>query len=171
MNKWVWVFLIFIVFTLSGLGWLYQFGGLKFYLKAASYVRSHPDTMESFYGPSGKKTYAGILAGVWGDGVAMWGESGLRYFPATSSSTYNALIGCKKLKMASPELGVPMTQSLNSDYGNAKSWGMDAKTGDMAFVVYTDELVPKIKQAWSVNYWMFENSDIKTQCLRDGGVK
>ena len=163
--------LVFIMFCFSVVGWLYQFGGLKYYLKAASYVQKHSDTYESFYGPPGQKEYAGILAGVWGKGIAIWGQYGLRYFPATTASTYHALIGCQKLKIGPDTYSSSlMTQSLNDDYRSVKEWGADMHPGDMAFVRYTDERVPKIKEAWGVNYWMFENADVQIQCQK-GGVK
>jgi len=72
-----------VLIIILGVGWLYQYGGLKYYLRAVSDINDleEEDRQEAKgnFLVDKEQFYSGTLAGTWANKVWVWGNKGLKY--------------------------------------------------------------------------------------------
>jgi hypothetical protein len=70
-----------VLIIILGVGWLYQYGGLKYYLRAVSDINDleEEDRQEAKgnFLVDKEQFYSGTLAGTWANKVWVWGNKGL----------------------------------------------------------------------------------------------
>jgi len=147
-----------IILLCVGFGVLYQFFGLKYYLRAVSYVRKNPSVSDTLYGLNKNEAYGGILAGAWSSGAGIWGRSGLRFFRYTKVSsqvfTYTTFLGCKEKQMK------------KALYDNPNDWQANLRPGDYVIVTYNKNSKSHINTALGSDFWFFMDSEAQFACMR-----
>ena len=170
------VFFWLLGLVLVGIGWLYQFGGLKYYLHALVYMRSLSgqelqDTRSLFYNIDGPpKSYTGILAGIWGYRVWVWGKDGLRPFLTDYDSTYLFTDGCSFIPLHPPNQLEQSFEIKPEVYFSLDAWKSKIRSGDFVSVLIATPdnggNSGNLRQAFGYNWWYFMNKDIQTECAR-----
>jgi len=177
MKGWIISLLVFLLVSSMFFVVLYQYTGLKYYLKATSYINNLPQERKivaknDFYGDiSNKNLYNGTLAGIATgkfSGIWVWGKSGLKYFSVDQNSAYSFYNACTdKILNATNEERKSLKVQKNV-YFDLNEFKTLTKTGDFIIIMTTDEtkskLIKTVKEAWDYNYWGFIQTDLKTQC-------
>ncbi|KKT72570.1 MAG: hypothetical protein UW68_C0033G0017 [Candidatus Collierbacteria bacterium GW2011_GWB1_44_6] len=154
MKWWKWVFISSGV-LLVGFLVVFQFFGLKYILKANSYINSHPEAREKLYGLASNRVYGGTFAGVYGDRIGIWGRQGLKLYKGLENmAKYSVLRGCNS------------SEPIMEKYDDAKTWGRSLRIGDYVFVNYAinDEKTAVI--LWGSDLWLFVTGESDIQCTR-----
>lgn len=158
MRKWIIFVSLFAVVLAAGVfGYLYEFGGLKYYRKALSYVETGETSTGKLYGSINNNIYGGIYAGVWFGRVGIWGRHGLRLFRPEQGTKLNFAKGCYG--------DYKESDLVFSEYKDISSWKKNIKVGDYTFVVYLDSDNRKFKTLWGADYWMFFGGELQDQCI------
>lgn len=152
---------------------LYQFAGLKYYLRAANYINDLPKVEDrnkawsDFVGVVSTDFYSGLYAGNFFDRVWVWGKTGLRSFKTTSYSTYTYFDGCTD-KFLHPEKYNWELPVLGKDVTFKKSqWLGKVRLGDLVVVtIGKNEIKGSLKEIYTYNYWPFLYTDQKIQCAK-----
>lgn len=164
MIKWfigIIAFLILVLF--SGLVLLYQFGGLKYYLRATSFINKLPtieriETSRNFHSEE-KNVYSGTLAGTWNNKVWVWGKKGLKNFNVDQYSVYSYTDGCNNNVPKNIEREVIFDFNI---------WNQKARMGDFVVVLTTGEanggVLGNLREIYTFNWWTFMGKDMITQC-------
>ncbi len=157
MRKWIIFVSLSVVVLAAGIfGYLYEFGGLKYYRKALAYVETGETSTGKLYGSINNNIYGGIYAGVWFGRVGIWGRHGLKLFKNDQGAKFNLVKGCYG---DYDEKGLVF-----SEYSDIYSWNKNVKIGDYVFVSYLDSDNNKFSKLWGADYWMFFNGPLKEQC-------
>lgn len=173
------MFVVVLVFLLIGLGMLYQFGGLKYYLKAYGYVISYKGEKaqlikNDFFGEKNKGLYNGILAGVWtgkNPGVWMWTNNFLRFFPVDKYSVFSYYEGCKpEFLEPTKKEGFSIKRDILVDLDTFLLRVGKKKEGLFVSVMITGKdqggKVGNLRELWANDWWVFMNTDLKIECKK-----
>lgn len=159
MKAWLWITLSLGLLCISTLGLIYQYAGLKYWLRANAYASANQEIKNRLYGFAKNGVYGGIFAGTWNGKVGIWGRNGLKFFRGISGSEYRMIDGCRK----NPALGPYVVDKYSDPY----SWISRLEPGDYVFV--KGENLDKPTEFQGANFWVFTNEDLETQCLRGDG--
>ena len=173
--KWIWVAIV-IVFFIGGVGLLYQFAGLGYYLKALRVIYQAPtvqikqETWNQFKGPDPKWVYGGILAGSWFDKIWVWGSQGLRVFTVDQYSIYSWFDGCDPEIMARLDAGASgaiIHRDIDTDIN---VWRGKARVGDYVRANLTPPgfsgVVGNLRELYDYNFWLFVQSGMEARCAK-----
>lgn len=161
---------IFIILVFA-FGMLYQFGGLRYYIRAVRYVKSLPISMQpavinEFYGIE-QNTYMGILAGVWREKVWVWGKNGLRYFNTDENSVYSLLDSCNQSAINAMEEGKTI-EVIPKHIFSLPLWEKRVHTGDYVEVRITSVenggVLGNLREVYAYTWWPFVVDDGIMQC-------
>lgn len=167
MKKWIIRFVVIgILIITGGLGWLYQYGGLRYYLKATNYINSlegeeWEEAYKSFYiGEGDTSLYPGILAGVWLNKVWVWGQKGLKYFNI-HNTVYSYTDGCSVRGQIERE------REIITDFN---IWKSKVRQGDVVLAKLAKETngetLNYLAEVYSFNWWFFMGQDMETECAK-----
>ena len=176
MPKWVWVFVAtdILIVIVAAIFWLFQFEGLKYYLKAVYSINQltaeeKVEAKERFYGPGEKGYYTGILARVntkdFGS-VWIWTHGLPRYFTADEYSVFSFFNFCNDfaLETLDRETAAPVYRDV---YTDVKVWAEKVKRGDFVNVQIAGEghggNPGKLREIYVYDWWVF--MPIKTEEL------
>jgi hypothetical protein len=173
MDKWkVSIIVIWILLILGVVGYLFQYAGVKNYIKAVGIINKLSGTEKTlvknnFYGDfdmtTPENTYGGILARVDKNGIWILGEEGLKYF-SVSGAKYQAMDTCPN-ELTKYEKNIISNVSNTSDFGE---WSTNVKTGDNVVVLSKSKVgkfVGKMDSSvLSFNWWYFLGVDLKQEC-------
>ena len=163
--------LILVFSTAAGL--IYRFGGLKYYLRAITYINSLPEQTkktagDEFYGDQ-PNVYTGTLAGVWSGKVWVWGRQGLRYFSVDKNSTYSFTNGCTRDVLHPADTTKAFTIQ-RQVYFDLASWQAEIEPGDyIAVLIAAKEnggTAGNLREAYVYNWWSFMQKDMQTECAK-----
>jgi len=157
--KWIGLFLVVaVVLTLSIVLYLYQYKGLKYYLKANSYIKDNPEASVNFYGKN-KFLQTGLLADKWQNGIWMWTDSSLKFFKSKEGVEYLSIKGCQN--------EIPKEEDVVTEKNLTFSeWGNQAYPGDYVVISFDEETGNEVIRIRSVDFWMFVDGDLVIQCKR-----
>ena len=169
--------LLVIAVVVMGLGLgglcLYQYAGLKYYIKAAGYIDQLPEASRSgawkdFIGTTSDRYYNGIYAGDFMGRVWVWGKSGLRSFATSQYTIYSFFDGCTDKFLNSENHvgeGLPiLDRSVTTD---KSKWKNKASAGDLTQITIASEVKPgTLKEISNYNFWYFIQKDQITECAR-----
>lgn len=162
-----------VSFFLLGIVCLYQFAGLKYYIKVIDKFGKYSESeraqaITEFYGDKyNTKRYTGILAGVNKNGVGgvwVWGRLGLIYFPAGVDSVFLFTDNCSGRPFIPNIDGTLMTKETSI---NIQHWSEKVRTGDFVIIISKSDvglLNKNFEVASAYNSWLFLQSDSKTAC-------
>ena len=170
----VWTFVVGLILVLfTGVELLYQFGGLKYYLQAIVYVNNLPEqtkkiVSDEFYGTD-PNIYTGILAGVWGGKIWVWGRSGLKYFNTDKDSTYSFTNGCTR-DVLHPADTTKTFKIERQVYFDISEWEAEVKPGNFVAVLIADKnsggILGNLREVYAYNWWIFMQKDMQTECVK-----
>lgn len=170
-----WVFLVSVFLVLSiTLGWLYQYSGLKYYIRAISLIKKMPVELqvtanEKFYALGDGDYYSGILAGVWNGNVWIWERGQLKHYLTDEYSVYSFLDDCNEEILNPSERKT--TRSIKSEvFIDLAEWKQRANTGDFVTIklagVDSGGALGNLREIWAYNWWTFLQKDMKTACAK-----
>lgn len=174
MRRWIGILIGFgLIIMLGGIGYLYQFGGLRQYIRARSVINNMPTedkqyAWEKFSGTDPRGAERGILAGSGLGRVWVWSSSGLKSFIVDEYSIYSWFDACRedvKEKLRAGEGGSVIEQVIDTDLN---SWREKAKVGDYVAVYPTQAeqggTIGNLREIYTYNFWLFMKAGIDTQC-------
>ena len=174
MERRVWILIAGLTLVLfSGAGLMYQFGGLKHYLRAVIYINSlegqtKQTASDEFYGTH-PNLYTGTLAGVWGGKVWVWGRSGLKYFSVDKNSTYSFTNGCTRDVLHPADTTKAFTIQ-RQVYFDISEWEAEVTPGDFIAVLIAGKdnggTLGNLREAYAYNWWSFMQKDMQTECAK-----
>lgn len=163
-------FLAVVVVNLGlGIFFLYQYAGLKYFVRAGILINSMPSetdkkqAWEDFIGKS-ENAYSGIYAGNLGGRVWVWGNGLIRSFATDKYSVYTFSDGCTESILNSVDQGgVPRVNRLV--YFDMNSWKEKVHVGDLVGIIIARDGVPgNLREIYTYNFWPFLQKDPRTQC-------
>ncbi len=174
MKKWF-VGILVLLFTI-GIGvtfYLYQYGGLKQYIRAISLINKMPEeekkkSWDQLNGTDPRGVERGILAGSWLGRVWIWRVKGIRSYGVDEYSVYSLFDGC------SDDIRVKLNKGENAIskvlYSDFESWDARAKAGDYV-AVYTTKpeqggIVGNMREIYTYNFWLFMRKGIDSECAK-----
>lgn len=178
MKKRLWVVGIIAV-LIVGVGFygVYQYGGLKYYLKAVKAINQlEGDEKERarklFNGSPNEsfEVYGGILIGLNqkdNGGVWVWGSKGPKYFRSDEFSVYSFYKICKSAIIEKYKRGeeVNVGRSIDTDI---KTWADKVSQGDYVAIIVTSKghegALGNLREALAHDWWAFSNVDVEEQC-------
>ena len=178
MKKWlVGISLGLLFFAGIGFYGVYEYTGLKYYLKANREInklegREKEEALDVFMGgqDSGLDVYGGILMGVNTKdhgGVWVWGRHGLRYFRSDQYSVFSFFSICKPVILEKYKNGeeVKIGQDI---YTDIVEWKKLIKQGDYVSLIITNKdqggTVGNLREAKVNDWWPFVSVDVEGQC-------
>jgi len=163
-----------LLLGLIGFLWLYQYAGLKHYIKAVREINQlegeeKTEALEHFSAEPG--WYSGTLAGVntrgYG-GVWVWGRQGLKYFKTDENSAYAFFEMCRPEnlgKLEKNEKGLYIGQDIETDIG---IWAEKTRQGDYTVLSISGAAhggTPgRARQVWAHDWPAFAPADIREEC-------
>ncbi len=161
-------FVLVLVILAAGFGFLYQFGGLKYYSKATSYINSLPQDKKDiawndFNGENKSSLYSGIFAGAWKNGLWVWGKGGLRYFAVDKYSVYFFDDACTNNTSPDFEVQKEVLSDINI-------WLKDVHQGYFVSIVATSAgqggTVGNLREIHAYNWWPFMPESLEVSCVK-----
>lgn len=173
MRRWSWVIIIvFIVIVF--VGFLYQWAGLKYYVRALIVINKMPVAERNlawneFSGTDQRSVERGILAGTWMNRVWIWKSTGLKSFAVDKYSIYSWFDGCSDTVKAKLKFGA--SNAIETvRYTDINSWRNKYKVGDYVAVFSTrsDQGGTKgnLREIYDYNFWLFMKKGIDTECAK-----
>ena len=173
MGKWiVRLFILLIIVTLIGFGFLYFFTGLNSYIKTAYTISKLSGEMkqqavDGFYGKDEQGIYTGILSGITANRVWIWSNNRLKSFVTDEYSVYSFFNACSDEILSN--IGAEKTFSIGRSVGtDILSWSQKVKTGDYVIVNMATEgnggALGNLREAIGYDWFVFMPTDIRKQC-------
>lgn len=168
MKKWIIIFVI-CELILIGVVVLYQYAGLKYYVKAVNFIHrlngaEKNQVSEEFSGIS-KGLYSGILAGVWKGkltGIWIWSRYGLRFFRTDQYSIYSFYDGC-----IAPIIDKKIPRLISF---NIEEWASLVKVGDFIEIMVANKenggTIGNLREVWGYNFWIFMHKTMDQSCIK-----
>lgn len=175
MRKLLIVFLLALLINLSFVSyWVYEYGGLKYYLSAVSAIKKLPEeerlqSREAFDGEQ-EDQYSGTLIKVDTKGFGgawIWGRKGPKYFKADKYSIFSYYNACEAATAASAQSAetFEIERVIDTDI---KVWQGKVGVGDWTSIILTVEgqggTIGNIKEAISYDEWLFMSTGIQIPC-------
>lgn len=168
-----------ILVVLVTWGCLYQFFGLKEYIRATKYVNNlgedvRGNARERLDLDSSTGHFGGILAGVWKGpfpGVFLWTRQTLKYFRVDQFSVYTYHNACVD-ELINPANPRPKTtvKVKRTIFTDLNLWSKNLKTGYFLDVMVTGKsnggTLGNLREVWATDWWPFMNEDLATQCVK-----
>lgn len=170
--KW-WLIVLFLVVLVVGLGWwVWRYTGLNKYVDAMQAINALPLEQQGkakgdFVGSEDSYLYGGILAGVTGDNVWIWGRRGLHYFKTDEYSVYSYFSMCNDeiLRAFANNEKVVIDRSVDTDL---TSWRQKAKTGQFVVIMITNPenggTLGNLREMKAHDWWAFLPTNIGKLC-------
>lgn len=165
---------------LVGAGWLYQWGGLNYYLRAVKLMRQEVPGMREdlmiearneFYGTDLRGAERGILAGTWFGKVWVWNNGWLKFYTVDDNSIYSWFDGCSEGGKAALKKGVSIANVVEKQiFTDINKWRGLAKPGDYVTVYRaTPEnggVLGNLREIYAYNFWFFLRRGIEVECAK-----
>jgi len=169
--------LVLVLISCGLFAFLYFGGGLKQYLRALSLIRQLPLEKQDagyrgLYGNTKTNEYGGILAGVTGTTVWVWGQQGLKPFATDQYSLYWHMSGCAEGKFNG---GTERTRPEQPRISRVNDTGLDTwhttvKTGDYLVVIKAVGVMGgkpgSLREVFGMDWWPFLQSDMGVGCKK-----
>ena len=161
--------LYLIVLFFLVLGVFYQFFGGRYWLQLSDLIASQESAEKraelgtEIWGKEGTE-YGGVIMGVDGKGVWLWGKKGPKFFTDKEKvSVYYFYDTCsaENLEKAAKKKNVSVAQDI---YFDIKVWKQKVKTGQYALIRYLPGKSGQLKEIWGYGYWYFSNKGLIDQC-------
>jgi hypothetical protein len=175
MKSWILgTVIVVVVFCIGGMLFLYNFAGLRQYMRANNLMNNMPPdeknkAQSEFFGTNQRGAQNGILAGSWMGRIWMWGVSGLQSFTIDEYSVFSFFDGCSDDKMERLNKGERdvITRAVYSDIDE---WRGKSKIGDYV-VVYVTKVenggkVGNLREIYDYNFWLFLSNGIDNECAK-----
>jgi|WetSurMetagenome_2_1015567.scaffolds.fasta_scaffold305665_2 hypothetical protein len=174
--KWLVALVAVMALGLSGL-FLYQYAGLKYYIKAVSYIKAMPTTEEkdkawsSLVETPSDKYYRGIYGGDYLGRIWVWGKSGLRSFAVSQKTAYSFFDGCSDEVVGSDShMGSDQQMFGKFSTFDKEQWQKTVNVGDIALVMVASESgkvkAGTMEEIIDYNFWFFRQKEQKIECAK-----
>jgi hypothetical protein len=168
------VLLVVILIIIGTAFYLFQFGGLRQYLRAESVI-NNSQTVEiinqarEIFDTQQGGPYSGIFGGIIQNKIWVWGSFGLKFFTTDNFSVYFTNDGCNNEAKTLREKD-PSKQTVENIYYDMKSWEKNTNVGDFV-VIRTSKAgmggtLNNLREIHSYNYWPFILNDISIACSK-----
>lgn len=175
MKRWILgIFSIVVVLILSSILALYQFGGLKQYIKVVNVINKMQGVekdlaWDDLLIPNKRGGIKGVLAGTLGNLVWIWNRHGLQLFIADENSVYSFFDGCSEEVMERLKKGEK--DAINrSIYTDIREWNMVVKPGEYVTVYTASEdesgSLNNLREIYGYNFWLFMNKGMDIACAK-----
>ena len=160
-------------------GVLYQFFGLRYYLKATEHIQNLPyeDRLiaeAEFYGDKDGGTVGGIMAGFFMDKVFVWSNGRLKMFTTDEYSVYSYYEACIPEILDFDPVVYPESSIDRDVYGDKKQFlnkvGNVINNGLLVSIAPTMEkqggTIGNLRELWAYDWWNFVKGGILEKCKK-----
>ena len=174
MKKWALGFVVLILAAVLSVSfYLYNFGGLKQYMRAITLINKMPEEYKEIAknelrdkDKSGGER--GILAGSWIGRVWIWNAHGLKSFAVDEFTIYSLFNGCSDEVRAKLNKGINgITRTMVTSFSD---WKNSVNAGDYVTVYIAKPenggIEGNIREIYDYNFWLFLNNGIDIQCAK-----
>lgn len=147
--------------------------GGNYYLRVLKHIYTSPKEDRSqmkvdFFATDRVNTHGGILAGVHGKRVWVWGKGGLKSYLTYQDSVYLYKDRCSEGARESMKAGYP-ADAYNMIETNLDTWQASARQGDYVVVITpldNPKLAGNLREIHTYNYYPFLRGDMDTLCAK-----
>jgi hypothetical protein len=159
-------------------GWLFVYGGLRYYLRAEIMIAQSKVSAENkiqvkldFFGDgSNQFEYRGTLARVENGGIWVWGRTGLKYFKTDKDSVFHFTDGCLDIYTVQSEKNAGKEIEVNDEiFTDITKWGQKARVGDYVIVLSRSNIGlfgGGLGEVLTFNNWFFLQVESKIACQK-----